>query len=47
MKASTVGYVRDAKLRGKLFDPEDAYGLVSSVDAGFFVDHEEPIEALA
>jgi hypothetical protein len=47
MKASPVGYVRDAKLRGKLFDSEDTSGLVSSVDTGFFVDHEEPLEALA
>ncbi|TLD19497.1 hypothetical protein E2P81_ATG07114 [Venturia nashicola] len=47
MKISPVGYVRDAKLRGSLFDPEDSSGLVSSVDTGFFVDHEEPLEALA
>lgn len=47
MKASPVGYVRDANLRGKLFDPKDTSGLVSSVDTGFFVDHEEPLEALA
>ena len=47
MKVSPVGYVRDAKLRGSLFDPEDSSGLVSSVDTGFFVDHEEPLEALA
>jgi hypothetical protein len=47
MKASPVGYIRDAKLRGKLFNSEDTSGLVSSVDTGFFVDHEEPLEALA
>lgn len=46
MKASPIRYVRDAKLRGNLFDPEDASGLVSSVDTGFLVDHEEPLEAL-
>lgn len=46
MRASPVGYVRNAELRGRLFDPEDTSGLVSSVDTGFFVDHEEPLEAL-
>ncbi|KAH8731829.1 hypothetical protein GQ44DRAFT_603835, partial [Phaeosphaeriaceae sp. PMI808] len=46
MKASPVDYIRSAKLRGKIFDPEDSSGLVSSVDTNFFVDHEEPLEAL-
>ena len=46
MKASPVGYVMNAKLRGSLFDVEDTSGLVSSVDSGFFVDHGEPLEAL-
>ncbi|KAF2762735.1 hypothetical protein EJ05DRAFT_459522 [Pseudovirgaria hyperparasitica] len=46
MKASPAGYVRDAKLQGWLFDSEDTSGLVSSVDTGFFVDHEEPLAAL-
>ena len=27
--------------------PSDTSGLVSSVDSGFFVDHAEPLEALA
>ena len=47
MKVSPIRYIRDAKLRGNLFDPEDASGLVSSADTGFLVDHEEPLEALA
>ena len=47
MKASPVRYIRDAKLRGKLFNPDDTSGLVSSVDTGFYVDHGEPLEALA
>jgi hypothetical protein len=47
MEASPVDYVRNAKLRGRLFDTEDTSGLVSSVDSGFFVDHDEPLEALA
>lgn len=46
MKASPIRYVRDAKLRGSLFNPEDASGLVSSVDTGFWVDHTEPLKAL-
>ena len=47
MKASPISYVKDAKLRGSLFNPEVASGLVSSVDTGFLVDHTEPLEALA
>jgi hypothetical protein len=47
MKASPISYVRDAKLRGSVFDASDTSGLVSSVDTGFFVDHNEPLEALA
>jgi len=47
MKASPVSYVRNAKLQGQLFNPKDACGLVSSVDTAFYVDHEEPLEALA
>lgn len=47
MKASPIRYVEDAKLRGSLFDPEDASGLVSCVDTGFWVDHTEPLKALA
>ena len=46
MKASPIDYVKDAKLRGSLFNPEDTNGLVSCVDSGFFVDHTEPLEAL-
>ena len=47
MEASPIGYVKDAKLRGSVFTPNDTTGLVSSVDSGFFVDHAEPLEALA
>ena len=47
MKASPIRYVKDAKLCGSLFNPEDTSGLVSSVDTGFWVDHTEPLEALA
>ncbi|KAL2039895.1 hypothetical protein N7G274_007298 [Stereocaulon virgatum] len=47
MRASPIQYVKDAKLCGSVFDPEDANGLVSSVDTGFWIDHTEPSEALA
>ena len=46
MKVSPVEYVRHAKLRGSLFDPQDISGAISSVDTEFFVDHTEPLEAL-
>lgn len=47
MNASPIAYVKEAKLRGSVFNREDTSGLVSSVDSGFFVDHNEPLEALA
>ena len=47
MERSPISYVKDAELRGSLFSPEDTTGLVSSVDTKFFVDHTEPLEALA
>lgn len=47
MKSSPIRYVKDAKLGGSLLNPEDASGLGSSVDTGFWVDHTEPLEALA
>lgn len=46
MKASPIRYVKEAKLRGSLFNPEDASGLISSVDTSFWIDHTEPLEAL-
>lgn len=46
MKVSPIPYIRDAKLCGSLFDPGDSTGLVCGVDTGFFVDHEEPLDAL-
>lgn len=47
MKASPISYIKNSKLCGSAFDPSDTSGLVSSVDSGFFVDHNEPLEALA
>ncbi len=46
MKVSPISYVKNAELRGSLFDPEDTSGVVSSVYTRFFVDHTEPLEAL-
>jgi len=45
--ASPISYVKNAKLCGKLFHPEDSTGLVCGVDSDFFVNHTEPLEALA
>lgn len=47
MKASPISYVKDAELRGSLFDAKDTSGVVSSVFTKFFVDHTEPLKALA
>ncbi|KAF2871071.1 hypothetical protein BDV95DRAFT_628954 [Massariosphaeria phaeospora] len=47
MEASPIGYIKNAKLRGSLFDTEETNGAVSSVYTQFFVDHTEPLEALA
>lgn len=47
MAISPVNYIKDAKLRGSLFDSNDDSGMVSGVDSGFYVDHDEPFEALA
>ena len=46
MRASPIPYIRDANLSGTLFDSRDSSGLVSGVNTAFFVDHEEPLEAL-
>jgi len=47
MQASPVSYVRDARPRGSAFTRGENDGLVSSVYTEFFVDHTEPLEALA
>lgn len=47
MRTSPVNYVRDARLRGSLFKEDEVEGMISSVDTRFFVDHTEPLEALA
>ncbi|KAG7111738.1 hypothetical protein HYQ44_009933 [Verticillium longisporum] len=47
MAASPIEYIQAAKLRGSLFDSRDTGEMVSAVDSGFYVDHDEPLEALA
>lgn len=49
MASSPIAYVRDAKIRGTLFGDSatDTEELVSSVDTEFYIDHEEPLSALA
>lgn len=46
MEASPVSYIREARLRGTLFDAEDSAGLVCGANTEFFVDHDEPLKAL-
>lgn len=49
MMSCPVEYVQTAKLRGSLFSQdgkEDVGGAISCADTEFWVDHEEPLEAL-
>ena len=46
VRASPISYVKEAKLHGSLFNPEDTSGAISSVDTEFFVDHTEPLKVL-
>jgi hypothetical protein len=46
MEASPIPYIKNAKLCGTLFSPQDSTSIVSGVDTDFFVDHEEPLDAL-
>ncbi len=46
MSSSPIGYIKNATPRGSLFEPNVTDGTISCVDTGFFVDHEEPLEAL-
>lgn len=44
---SPVDYVREMKLCGSLFDANCKTGAISAVFTSFYVDHTEPLEALA
>ena len=46
-EASPVGYVKSMELRGSLFQDRCTTGAVSSVFTNFYIDHDEPLEALA
>ncbi|GKU08424.1 hypothetical protein FLAG1_11093 [Fusarium langsethiae] len=46
MKVSPIRYVKEAVLNGSLFHTTST-GLISGADTGFYVDHEEPLNALA
>lgn len=46
MASCPVAYVKDAKLRGALFEDEPEEGTISCADTQFWVDHQEPDEAL-
>jgi len=47
LDVTPVGYLKTAQLCGSLFEQKPAQGVVSSVDTQFFVDHSEPLDALA
>jgi hypothetical protein len=47
MEASLVRYVKRCYTPRQCLRPWRPSGLVSCVDTGFFVDHNEPLEALA
>ncbi|RYO92146.1 hypothetical protein DL762_001804 [Monosporascus cannonballus] len=47
MKASPIPYIKEAQLRGILFEPQNAAGIISGVNTKFFVDHEDPLKALS
>ncbi|CAN8096746.1 unnamed protein product [Discula destructiva] len=46
LESSPIEYIRDARPCGSLFE-ENSNGMVAGVNSGFFVDHEEPLEALS
>lgn len=47
MSTSPIPYIRKAELCGIIFNADDTSGIVSGVNTHFFVDHTEPLEALA
>ena len=47
MSTSPIAYIRDAEVCGTIFNAGDTTGIVSGVNTSFFVDHTEPLEALA
>lgn len=47
LERSPVPYVRTMRLYGSLFVSDCNTGAISSVFTNFYVDHQEPLEALA
>lgn len=47
MASCPVSYVKNAKIHGSLFEKEVKDGSVSCADTKFWVDHTEPLQALA
>ena len=47
MAASPVNYVKSAKPKGSLFEKGREDGVVCCADTAFWVDHAEPLAALA
>jgi len=45
VEASPVAYIRYVKSRGSIFNPEDSRVITPRADTGFFIDHEELLEA--
>ena len=46
IKVSLISYIKDAELRGSLFDSSDKSSAVSSVYTKFFVNYTKPLAAL-
>jgi len=47
LTASDIIYLKGAQLRGSIFQEDNDSGAISSVFTEFYVDHDEPLEALA
>jgi len=47
LERSPVEYIKTMELRGSLFQDECTTGAVSSVFTNFYINHDEPFEALA
>lgn len=47
LESSPVNYVKSMELRGSLFEDNCTTGAVSTVFTNFYVDHDEPLAALA
>jgi len=46
LDTTNISYLKDVQLRGSLFQDVDEAGVISCAFTAFYVDHEEPLEAL-